>query len=75
MEFGLCTISSHRSDHKSRANSSSGLFLLASNIAPTPSLKTNDDVCDLHVPFFLQVGKDPCSEEHFTLAHPVEVGV
>lgn len=54
---------------------SSSVFLLACNIAPAPSLKTNDNVCDLHVSLFLQVGEDSCSEKNFTLTHPIEIGV
>lgn len=51
------------------------LFLLAGHVASAPRLETDDDVCDLHVPLLLQVGEDPCSEEHFTLADPVQVGI
>lgn len=51
------------------------MFLLAGHIASAPGLEADYDVCDLHVPFLLQVSQDSCSEENFALANAVEVGI
>lgn len=48
-------------------------ILLACEVASADALETYDGVCDLQVPFFLQVGQDPSSEEDFTLTHPEQV--
>lgn len=50
-------------------------LLLASHVASTPGLETDDNVCDLHVPLLLQMGKNSSSEENFTLANSVQVGI
>lgn len=49
--------------------------LLACQIPPTDSLKVNDDVSDLQVPLFFQVGQDSSPEEDLTLADTEEVSV
>lgn len=49
------------------------MVLLACEVASADALETYDGVCDLQVPFFLQVGQDSSSEEDFTLTHPEQV--
>lgn len=47
----------------------------ACQISPSSSLEGHDNVRDLQVPFFFQLGQDPCPEEDLTLSHAVQVGV
>lgn len=49
--------------------------LLACQIPPTDSLEVNDDISDLQVPLFFQVGQDSSPEEDLTLADTEEVSV
>ena len=42
--------------------------LLACKVSPTDGLEVNDNVSDLQIPLFLQVGQDSRSEEDLTLA-------
>lgn len=49
--------------------------LLACQIPSTDGLEVNDDVSDLQVPLFLQVGQDSSPEEDLTLADTEEVSV
>lgn len=49
--------------------------LLACKIAATSSLEVNNDVCDLQVPLFLQVGQHSRPEEDFALADAKQVVV
>lgn len=49
------------------------MVLLACEVASADALETYDGVCDLQVPFFLEVGQDSSSEEDFTLTHPEQV--
>ncbi len=49
--------------------------LLARQISPTDGLEVNDDVSDLQVPLFLQVGQDSSPEEDLTLADTEQVAV
>lgn len=49
--------------------------LLACQIPPTDGLEVNDDVSDLQVPLFFQVGQDSSPEEDLTLADTEKVSV
>lgn len=49
------------------------MVLLACEVASADALETYDGVCDLQVPFLLEVGQDSSSEEDFTLTHPEQV--
>lgn len=49
--------------------------LLSGQVTPAAGLEANDDVGDLQVPLFLQVGEHSCPEEHFALANAVQVTV
>lgn len=49
--------------------------LLACQISPTDGLEVNDDVGDLQVPLFLQVGQDSSPEEDLTLTDTEQVAV
>ena len=49
--------------------------LLAGQISTTDSLEVNDDVSDLQVPLFLQMGQDSSPEEDLTLADTEQVAV
>lgn len=49
--------------------------LLACEISPTDGLEVNDNVSDLQIPLFLQVGQDSRSEEDLTLADTEQVAI
>lgn len=49
--------------------------VLPGQVAPAAGLEANDDISDLQVPLFLQVGKHSCPEEHFALADAIQVAV
>lgn len=49
--------------------------LLACQIPSTDGLEENDDVSDLQVPLFLQVGQDSSPKEDLTLTDTEEVSV
>lgn len=51
------------------------VFILAGHVSSAQGLEVNNHISDLHVPLLLQMCQDSSSEEHFTLADAVQIGV